>query len=115
MNKPKYSLRRNLGYALEGFRHVFSHETVFRIEIALFVLLSIAVWNMQLVKCERIWLQVSLFFPLFAELFNSAVERTVDLATREEHPLAKAAKDSAAAACLVSVVVTAVVWATVLL
>ncbi|MCL1630411.1 diacylglycerol kinase family protein [Sporolactobacillus sp. CPB3-1] len=32
------------------------------------------------------------------ELVNTAIERIVDLVTKEEHPMAKAAKDTAAAA-----------------
>jgi len=115
MNKPKYSLRKNFGYALEGFLHVFRHETIFKIETALFVVLSVVAWSIDVSRCERLWLQVSLFFPIIVELLNSAVERGVDLSTREYHRLAKAAKDSAAAACLLSVVMTLLVWAVVLL
>jgi len=115
MNKPRYSFRKNLVYALEGFVHVFRHELIFRIEAVLFAVLSIAGWSVDVSKCEHLWLQVSLFFPIIAELINSAVERGVDLSTREYHHLAKAAKDSAAAACLLSVVVTVLVWAVVLL
>ena len=115
MNKPRYSFIKNFGYALEGFVHVFRHELIFRIEAALFVALSVAAWSTDVSKCEHLWLQISLFFPIIAELINSAVERGVDLSTREYHHLAKAAKDSAAAACLLSVVMTALVWAVVLL
>ena len=115
MNKPRYSFRKNFGYALEGFIHVFRHELIFRIETALFVVLSIAAWSIDVSKCERLWLQVSLFFPIIAELINSAVERGVDLSTRDFHHLAKAAKDSAAAACLLSVAVTIIVWAVILI
>lgn len=115
MNKPRYSFRKNFIYAVEGFVHVFRHELIFRVEALLFVVLSIVAWSVDVPKCERLWLQVSLFFPIIAELINSAVERGVDLSTREYHHLAKAAKDSAAAACLLSVVVTMLVWAVVLL
>ncbi|MBD3801028.1 MAG: diacylglycerol kinase [Campylobacterales bacterium] len=115
MNKPKYSLRKNFGFAIEGLIHVFRHETIFKIETALFVVLSIVTWSIDVSKCERLWLQFSLFLPIVAELFNSAVERGVDLSTREYHRLAKAAKDSAAAACLISVVMTVLIWAVVLL
>jgi diacylglycerol kinase len=38
-----------------------------------------------------------------AELLNSAVETVVDLVSPEDHPLAKRAKDVAAAAVLVAV------------
>ncbi|WP_345970470.1 MULTISPECIES: diacylglycerol kinase [Sulfurimonas] len=115
MNKPKYSLRRNFGYAVEGFMHVFRHETVFKIEVALFIVLSVVAWSIDVAKCERLWLQFSLFLPIVAELFNSAVERGVDLSTRDYHRLAKAAKDSAAAACLISVAMTVMIWGVVLL
>jgi diacylglycerol kinase (ATP) len=115
MNKPKYSLRKNFGYAVEGFLHVYRHEMIFKIEVMLFVVLSIVAWSIDVSKCERLWLQFSLFLPIVAELFNSAVERGVDLSTREYHRLAKAAKDSAAAACLLSVVMTTLIWAVVLL
>lgn len=115
MNKPKYSLRKNFGYALEGLLHVYRHEMIFRIELALFVVLTIATWSVDVSKCERLWLQFSLFLPIVAELFNSALERTVDLATSDYHRLAKAAKDSAAAGCLLSVVMTALIWGVVLL
>lgn len=114
MNKPKYSLRKNFGYALEGFWHVFRHETIFKIEVGLFIVLSIVAWSIDVSKCEHLWLQFSLFLPIVAELFNSAIERSVDLSTREYHRLAKAAKDSAAAACLLGVVMTAAIWGVVL-
>lgn len=114
MNKPRYSLIKNFGYALEGLKHVFSHEMIFRVEAVLFLLLSVVAWRLDFTSCERLWLQISLFFPVVAELFNSAVERSVDLSTREYHRLAKAAKDAAAAACLLSVVMTVTVWGMVL-
>jgi diacylglycerol kinase (ATP) len=115
MNKPKYSLRKNFGYAVEGFMHVYRHEMIFKIEVWLFVVLSTVAWSIDVSKCERLWLQVSLFLPIISELLNSAVERGVDLTTREYNRLAKAAKDSAAAACLLSVVMTVLIWAVVLL
>jgi diacylglycerol kinase len=39
---------------------------------------------------------------VICEMFNTAVENAVDLATHRRHPLAKAAKDVAAAAVLAS-------------
>lgn len=115
MNKPKYSLRKNFGYAVEGFMHVLRHETIFKIEMVLFIAFTVVAWSLDISKCERLWLQFSLFWPIMAELFNSALERGVDIATRDYHPLAKAAKDSAAAACLLSVIMTITVWGMILI
>lgn len=110
MNKPRYSLIANLRYALNGVADVYRHETIFRIEVWGFFPLSFIAWLLPIPLTASAILQISLFFPLFAELINSAIERTVDLTTREEHHLAKSAKDAAAAACLVSVIVTALTW-----
>jgi len=51
---------------------------------------------------------------LALEMVNSAIERVVDLATQDIHPLAKAAKDIAAGAVLVyalaSVVIACIIF-----
>lgn len=44
-----------------------------------------------------------------AEAINTAIERNVDLATLERHPLAKDAKDIAAAAVLFSAFISVIV------
>ncbi len=44
-----------------------------------------------------------------AELFNTALEAVVDKASPEQHPLAKAAKDSAAGAVVITVIAAVVV------
>ena len=46
---------------------------------------------------------------LSLELVNTAIEAVVDLVTEEYHPLAKVAKDTAAAAIFVIAVVAAIV------
>jgi len=47
-------------------------------------------------------LALSILFVLFAELINTAVEAVVDLVSPGFHPLAKAAKDTAAGAVLIA-------------
>ncbi|MFD2612751.1 diacylglycerol kinase family protein [Paenibacillus gansuensis] len=44
-----------------------------------------------------------------AELMNTAIEKTVDLAMPEQHPLARTAKDAAAGAVLVTAVFAVIV------
>jgi len=51
---------------------------------------------------------------VICEMFNTAIENAVDLATHRKHPLAKAAKDVAAAAVL-SAALNAVVVGVILL
>jgi len=47
-------------------------------------------------------LALSILFVLFAELINTAVEAVVDLVSPGFHPMAKAAKDTAAGAVLIA-------------
>ena len=52
---------------------------------------------------------------LAAELFNTAVERTVDLVSLEKSELARLAKDAASAGVMVTAIATGVAWVAVLL
>lgn len=53
-------------------------------------------------------------FVFVAELFNTVIESVIDLVTEEYHPLAKQAKDVAAAGVLISAIVAVVVGALIL-
>lgn len=58
---------------------------------------------------EMIVLLFMISFVVVAEMFNSAIEATVDLAKPTYHPLAKFAKDMAAGAVLITTVTALVV------
>jgi diacylglycerol kinase len=61
-------------------------------------------------RTEWMVLFLTIFLVLFAETINTAIERTVDLVTEENHPLAKLAKDLAAGGVLL-VAINAIVMA----
>ena len=63
---------------------------------------------------ERALLVVSVLLVMIVELLNACVEAVVDRISLERHPLAKRAKDMGSAAVMLSLVVFAVVWGTVL-
>ncbi|WP_200763122.1 diacylglycerol kinase [Nitrosophilus alvini] len=108
--KPGYSLFSNAKYAIDGLKEVFLNETSFKIEVFLFVIMSVGLWFLPVGFTSKALLQVSLFFPLLVEILNSAIERVVDLASPEKNTLAKFAKDAGAAAVLISLVMTSLVW-----
>jgi undecaprenol kinase len=64
---------------------------------------------------EWLWVLLAIALVWSAELINTAIESVVDLVSPERHPLAKAAKDTAAAAVLAVSVFAAVVAVVVLL
>ncbi|NPA30186.1 MAG: diacylglycerol kinase [Epsilonproteobacteria bacterium] len=109
-NQPKYAFFKNTRYALEGFLEVLKNETSFKIEMTIFL----AVWALLPFLALPLWakavLGLSLLLVVIAELANSAVERVVDLVTKEYHPLAKQAKDAGAAMVMASIVLTVGIW-----
>lgn len=50
-----------------------------------------------------------------SELINTAIERTVDLVTSEEHELAREAKDAGSAFVAVTAIAAGVAWAAILI
>lgn len=109
-NKPKYTLWKNTTYALAGLVDVVKHESSFKLQILLFVVANIIAWLLPIETVYQLVLSISLFIPLLAELANSAIERVVDLVTKEYHILAKQAKDAGAALVFVSLITLASIW-----
>lgn len=64
------------------------------------VVFALAIW-LQLSRVEWSVLILTVMVVWMAEFFNTAVEAVVDMAAPDYHPLAKVAKDVAAAAVLV--------------
>lgn len=114
LNKPKYSLFKNGRYALEGFIELVRNESSFKLQILMFVLLSITAWSLPIDFVYQATLSISLFIPIMAEVANSSIERVVDLVTKEYHVLAKRAKDAGATLVLLSLFATAAIWLSVL-
>ena len=114
-NKPKYTLFKNTTYALSGLVDVTKHESSFKLQLLLFVVAGAVAWLLPIDIAYKFVLNISLFLPIMAELANSAIERVVDLVTKEYHILAKQAKDAGAALVFVSLVTTGAVWICTLL
>jgi diacylglycerol kinase (ATP) len=114
LNKPKYSLFRNGMYAVEGFVDIVKNETSFKWQLLMLFVMGIVAWNLPVSFAQSSILFISLFIPVLAEVANSAIERVVDLVTKEYHILAKQAKDVGATMVLMSLFVTALIWISVL-
>ena len=115
LNKPKHSLWRNGGYALEGFIDIVKNETSFKWQLLMLFCMGIVSWNLPISFSHASILFLSLFIPVLAEVANSAIERVVDLVTQDYHILAKQAKDVGATMVLLSLILTSLIWTAVLL
>lgn len=96
----KRKLIRSFGYAMEGIR-VCIQEQNFKIHLIAAVVVLVAGALTKLAVIEWIILCMMIGLVLMAEMLNTAIEKVVDLASPDIHPLAKAAKDVAAGAVLV--------------
>jgi diacylglycerol kinase len=89
-------------YALQGWAYVLKNEPNARIHA--FVTIAVLIVSFWLHLPARDWAIILLAILLVwaAEFFNTAIESIVDLASPNPHPLAKTAKDVAAAAVLIA-------------
>lgn len=114
LNKPKHNLFRNGGYAVEGFIDIVKNETSFKWQLLMLVVMGTLSWSLAIEFAYSAILFISLFIPVFSEVINSAIERVVDLVTQDYHILAKQAKDVGATIVLLSLIITTLIWLSVL-
>ncbi|PWV95414.1 undecaprenol kinase/diacylglycerol kinase (ATP) [Paenibacillus cellulosilyticus] len=86
-----------IGYAIRTQRHVRIHLT------AALLVSAAAIW-LELTTIEWALLLVLFALVIALEIVNTAIELTIDRIGLERHPLAKAAKDTAAGAVLIAVI-----------
>ncbi len=87
------------GYAARGVWRALRRETNFRIELAIGVLALVLAWWL---GAPLVPVLLAAGMVLSAELFNSAIESVVDLASPDRHDLAATAKDMAAGGVLIA-------------
>jgi diacylglycerol kinase (ATP) len=96
------SVFESFNYAIEGVIHVLRTHRNLRIHFAVAVIVLVAAAAVGVTKLELIALLLAIAFVLIAEMINTAIEHTIDLATTSFDPMAKLAKDMAAGAVLIA-------------
>lgn len=97
-------------YSLQGLRAAWQHESAFRQECVIAILLlPVSFW------IANSWVEVAVlmgvcFLVLIVELLNSAVEAVVDRIGHEHHDLAGQAKDMGSAAVMLSLIMAGGTW-----
>jgi len=102
-------------YAFSGLRYVVRSQrnawihaaiTIGVLILAVLLKISLVEWGILLLAIGLVWT---------AEIFNTALETLVDLASPNTHPLAKIAKDTSAAAVLFSAIISVLIGLVILL
>lgn len=100
---------RSFGYAWKGIRTCVGKEQNLNFHLLAAVVVTGAGVAFGITRME--WIAVVGCFGLViaAELFNSAIEKLVDLVSPQQHPLAGQVKDVAAGAVLICAVAAAII------
>jgi diacylglycerol kinase (ATP) len=99
----------SLGYALAGWLYMLRHQKNTRImAVASVIVFGVAVW-LGLDTTGWAILVIAITGVWMAEFLNAAVEAVVNLASPDFHPMAKVAKDVAAAAVLLCAVASVLI------
>lgn len=108
-DKQRIPLRKSFYYAGCGIWTAIKEERNFRIHlVAALVVLGAAAY-FRATKTEWLVILFAIAGMLALELVNTAIERVVDLVTKQYHPLAKAAKDAAAGAVFLFAVFSVII------
>jgi len=108
MKKRRYTVHPFVA-AMSGIVHAVRTERHMPIHLTASILVTAAGFFFSISKMEWLVLLITMTLVIGAELINTAIEYAVDLATEEIHPLAKAAKDIAAGAVLVTAVFAVII------
>lgn len=111
---PAHVLRATL-WSLQGLRAAWLHESSFRLEVCLFVVLAPLGWWLGDGGVERVLLVGCLLLVLATELLNSAIEAVIARYGDAHHELAGRAKDMGSAAVFVMMLNVLLVWGALLL
>lgn len=101
----KMSFKRFLNsikYSVDGLVNAYQNEQSLWLHAMCTIVIVILGFVLQIKFYEWAVIVIALVIVLAVELLNTAIEATVDLVTKEIHPLAKVAKDCGSAAAFVS-------------
>jgi diacylglycerol kinase len=108
------SLRESFANALAGIRDAFREERNVRVHIGAVVVVMLTGVLLEIDPLRWALLALACGIVLAAELFNTAMERAVDMITRERSEAARRVKDLAAGAVFVTALFAALCGVAVL-
>lgn len=94
--------KKSFLHALRGLKYVVVHEKNFQNELIIAFAVAVAMVFFQVTRAEMIVLFLVIAGVLVMELFNTVVERVVDILKPRVHPYARLIKDLMAAGVLVT-------------
>ena len=100
---------KSFSYAFKGLKYVLSSERNARLHLLLAVLALVASIALRIGLEEWLFVVISISLVFFAEIVNTAIEKTLDLISQENNQMVKLIKDMMAAGVLVTAIGAVVV------
>ncbi|TAK91752.1 MAG: diacylglycerol kinase [Burkholderiaceae bacterium] len=100
--------------SLRGFKLAYRHESAFRQELFLVLILLPLACYVHVTAAERVLLIASALLILIVELLNSSVEAAIDRISLERHQLSGRAKDLGSSAVMIALINCAITWGLIL-
>lgn len=94
----------SFNYAINGIIETVRTQRNMRIHLIAALCVLIACFLIDISKAEFLILCITVTMVLAAEVINTAIESTIDMAANHYHPLAKIAKNAAAGAVLITAI-----------
>lgn len=107
--KPLVRWFKSMRYAYEGIQYALTTQPNMKFHFFASFAVLVSALFFRLSRTDILLLLLAITLVIVTELINTGIEKTVDLAMPDRHPLAKIAKDTAAAAVLVTAVFAAAV------
>lgn len=95
---------KSFSYAFKGLKYVLSSERNARLHVIFALLALVASIALRIALEEWLFVVISITLVFFAEIVNTALEKTLDLISQENNQLVKLIKDMMAAAVLVTAI-----------
>ncbi len=102
-------LATSFGHAWRGIKYVVKHEKNARIHLLFAVMVLVAGLFLRLTTGDLGVVLLAIVIVFFAEIMNTAFEKTLDLVEPNHHPQVKLIKDMAAGAVMVTAVAAVVI------
>ena len=102
-------LTTSFGHAWRGVRYVVKYEKNARIHLLFAIIVLMAGFLLQLSNGDLAAILLAIIIVFFAEIMNTAFEKTLDIVEPNHHPQVKVIKDMAAGAVLVTALAAVVI------
>ena len=96
------SLIDSFNYAVNGIIYAMKTEKNLRIHYIVAILIIVVSLFFNFSRLEFLILLFAISLVIIAEMLNTAIEKTIDIITKNYHPLARIAKDVSAGAVLIA-------------